>query len=211
MLRRNSLLMTTNERYDTEYKHVVRRRCYDALEEAGFTRFRKEGVDWPFGNGFHCWVGLNTALDHDCVEINPFVGVHVVPIEKLTAIKCGKYAKEYNRGLATYSIHIGELAPKECAFRFSRQLDIDSEAARLARLYLNVGLPFAASMKSYELLLPLLVNRISQLGGYPESAAACMYLMGRAEESRAFVEEFVKQEPDYFEGFAVPFLKMLAR
>jgi hypothetical protein len=75
---------------DAAYKQVVLLKCYDALVTAGFTRFRKEGVDWPLENGFHSWVGLNTALFDEYVEINPFVGVHVVPIEKLwTSQKAG--------------------------------------------------------------------------------------------------------------------------
>ena len=201
--------MTTNERCDAAYKRVVRQHCYDALVEAGFTRFRKDGVDWPLGNGFHCWVGLNTAIEPTYIEINPFVGVHVIPIEKLTAIKSGKYPKIYNRGLATFAVHMGELVPTERVFRFTRQTDIATEAARLARLYVSVGLPYAESMTDYERLLSLLQSRIPQLGGYPESVAACLYLMDRKTEARAFVEDFMTQQPDYFKGFALPFLKLL--
>lgn len=201
--------MTTNECCDAAYKQVVRQHCYDALAEAGFTRFRKEGVDWPFGNGFNCWAGLNTAIEPDYIEINPFVGVHVVPIEKLASIKIGKYPGKYDRRVATYAIHMGELAPKERAFRFTRQTDIAADAARLARLYVSVGLPYAQSMASYELLLPLLQQRIPHLGGYPERVASCLYLMDRKEEARAFVDAFVKEQPDYFAGFAEPFLKLL--
>jgi len=201
--------MVANEHCDVAYKQVVRQHCYDALTEAGFSRFRKEGVDWPFENGFHCWVGINTAMEKDYIEINPFVGVHVVQIEKLTAIKAGQHPRKYNRGIATYAVHMGELAPKERAFRFSRQTDVATEAARLARLYVSVGLPYARSIANYESLLPLLRSRIPQLGGYPESTAACLYLMDRKDEARVFVEEFVKQQPDYFRGFATPFLKLL--
>jgi len=198
--------MNTLKRCDAAYKQVVLKHCYDALEAVGFTRFRKEGVDWPFENGFHCWVGLNNALEKDYVEVNPFVGVHVAPIMKLYTELEGQ---KYNRGIATYAVHMGELVPKERAFRFTRQTDAEAEASRLARLYVNVGLPYAQSMASYEKLLPLLKKRIPMLGAYPERVASCLYLMDRKDEARAFVEEFVKQQPDYFEGFAVPFLKLL--
>ena len=202
--------MTTNERRDVTYKQLVWQHCYDALTEVGFTRFRKEGVDWPFGNGFHCWVGLNTAIELEYVEINPFVGVHVVSIEKLwSSLKTGKYPGKYSRSTATYAVHMGELVPKERVFRFTRETDIATEAARLARFYVNVGLPYAESMASYERVLPLLQSRISRLGAYPERVASCLYMMDRKEEARAFVEDFVKQHRDYFEGFAVPFLKLL--
>jgi len=198
--------MTTEECCDATYKKIVRQHCYDALTEAGFARFRKEGVDWPFGNEFHCWVGLNTVVEPKYVEINPFVGVHVVPIMKLYTSLEGR---EYNRGVATYAVHMGELVPKERAFRFTRQTDVAAEAARLARLYVGVGLPYAESMADYERLLPLLQGRVPTFGGYPQRVASCLYLMDRKDEARAFVEDFVKQQPDYFEGFAVPFLKLL--
>lgn len=203
--------MSTDARCDAAYKQVVRRHCYDALEAAGYTRFRKEGVDWPLGNGFHGWVGLNTAIEPQYIEINPFVGVHVVPIEKLWfPLKASKPPRKYERRVATYAVHMGELVPKERSFRFTRQTDVAAEAARLAQLYVRVGLPYAESMASYDRLLPLLQDRVTQLGGYPERVASCLYLMGRTDEARAFVEDFVQQQPDYFSGFAMPFLKLLS-
>lgn len=202
--------MSAVERCDAAYKQAVLLKCYEALETAGFTRYRKENVDWPFGNDFHCWVGLNTALEQECVEINPFVGVHVVPIEKLwTSKKTGKYPGKYNRGIATYAKHMGELVPKEPVLRFTRQTDVEAEAARLARLYVTVGRSYAQSIASYESLLPLLQERVPMLGAYPERVATCLYLMDRKDEARAFVEDFLKDHRDYFEGFAVPFLKLL--
>lgn len=203
--------MSTNERCDAAYKQAVLQHCYDALTRAGFTRFRKEGVDFPVGNGFYCWVGLNAAIEPEYVEVNPFVGVHVPAIDKLwTSLDKGKYAVKYSRSTATYAVHMGELAPKERAFRFSRQTDVSAEAARLAALYVNVGLPYAQSIADFERLLPLLRARVPQLGAYPERVASCLYLMGRKEEARAFVEEFLRQHPHYFEGFAIPFLKLLS-
>jgi hypothetical protein len=50
---------------DSAFKKVIMLQCYDALERAGFTRYRKEGVDWPLYDGFHAWLGLNTAIHHD--------------------------------------------------------------------------------------------------------------------------------------------------
>lgn len=204
--------MSTVEYCDATFKQAVLLRCYDALEAEGFTRYRKQDVDWPMEYGFHCWVGLNTGLEKEHLDINPFVGVHVVPIEKLwTSMKAGKYPGKYNRSHATYAIHMGELVPKERVFRFTRGTDIEAEAARLARLYVDAGLPYALSIGTYELLLPLLRERVPMLGAYPERVASCLYLMGRKEEARSFVEEFLQNHRDYFEGFAVPFLKMLSQ
>lgn len=202
--------MNTGSRSDSAYKHVVLEKCYGALEAVGFTRYRKGGVDWPLGSNFHCWVGLNAGLRPEYIEINPFVGVHVVSIEKLwTSKKIGKYPGKYDRGVATYAVHMGELVPNEPAFRFSWQTDVEEEAARLARLYVSVGLDYAQLIASYEQLLPLLYDRVPMLGGYPERVAVCLYLMDRKEEAHAFVEGFLKERRDYFEGFAVSFLKLL--
>lgn len=192
------------------FKREFLLKCYDALQEAGFTRFRKEGVDWPLHDGFHVWVGLNSAVEKAFVEINPFVGVHVVPIDKLwTGLDTGKYRVKYCRQVSTYGRHMGLLAPKERVFRITRQMDLDAEAARLARLYVEVGVPFAQSIASYDRLLPLLQERLPRLGAYPERVAACLYLMGRKDEARRFTEEFLQKKRDYFEGFAESFLRFL--
>lgn len=201
--------MNVSERCDASYKQVVRQHCYDALAEAGFTRFRKEGVDWPMEHGVHCWVGLNATVEAGYISVNPFVGVHVVPVEKLISIKVGKYPMKYDRRVATFAVHMGQLTPNARAFHFTQQTDLKAEAARLARLYTDVGLSYALSIGTYELLLPLLLDRVPMLGAYPERVAACLYLMCRKDEARAFVEDFLKENRDYFEGFAVPFLKML--
>lgn len=203
--------MASVERCDTAFKRAVLLVCYDALETTGFMRFRKENVDWPLESGFNCWVGLNNNLEEEYFQINPFVGIHVVPIEKLwTSFKSsGKYPAKYDRGHATYALHMGKLAPEERAFRFTRQTDVEVEAKRLAHLYATVGLSYARSIASYDRLLPLLQERVPMLGAYPERVAACLYLMGRKEEARTFVEDFLKTHRDYFEGFAVPFLKRL--
>lgn len=201
------LMNTSSEQCDVAYKRSVLLQCYAALEKAGFKRFRKEDVDWPLENGFHCWVGLNNNLVKDYFQINPFVGVHVVPIMKLYTSLEGR---RYDRRNATHALHMGELAPEERVFRFTRQTDVEAEAARLARFYATVGLLYSRSIATYEQLLPLLQERVPMLGAYPERVAACLYLMDRKEEAQAFVEDFLKTHRDYFKGFAIPFLKLLA-
>lgn len=192
---------------NAEFKNHVRIKCYEVLAGVGFTRYRKEDVDWPLDKIFHGWVGLNTGLYDDYVEINPFVGIHVVPIMKLYT---GLEGRKYSRSVATYAIHMGELVPKVPAFEFTRETDIEAEAKRLAQLYLDHGLPYAKSLASYEALLPLLKERVDMLGAYPERVASCLYLMGRIEEAREFTESFLAKKKDYFEGFAIPFLQQIA-
>lgn len=199
--------MSAFKNCDAAFKREVLLKCFDALEAVGFTRYRKENVDWPMERGFHCWVGLNTSLEEEHLDINPFVGAHVVPIMKLYTSLEGR---KYSRSTATYAVHMGELVPKESIFRFTRQTDVAAEADRLARLYADVGLSYALSIGTYERLLSLLRDRVPMLGAYPERVASCLYLMDRKEEARSFVEEFLQDHRDYFEGFAVPFLKMLS-
>ncbi len=199
------------ERCNAAFKKRILLQCYDALETMGFTRYRKEDVDWPIHDGFHLWVGLNTGLHPDRLNINPFVGIHVVPLDRLIDKLEGS---KYSRSTATYAIHMGELeaAEDEQAFAFGPQQSegfILSECERLAQLYATAGLDYAKSIASYETLLPLLEGRVEMLGGYPERVATCLYLTGRKSESRKFTEDFLKGKHDYFKGFAVPFLQML--
>lgn len=207
--------MSTAMRCDAKFKKEVRLACYGALEREGFTRFRKEGVDWPLDDGFHAWVGLNTGLYPDRVIVEPFVGVHVVPIEKLRSLKGGENPQKYDRRIATYAIHMGQLetiGEDQRAFAFAPQQSegfIQSECERLAHLYATAGLDYARSIASYEALLPLLQERVDTLGGYPERVASCLYLMGRKAEARAFIETFPEKYQEYIEGFAKPFLELL--
>lgn len=195
---------------DAAFKKAILLLCYDSLEAEGFTRFRKEDVDWPIHDGFHCWVGLNTGLYHDRVEINPFVGIHVVPIAKMKTLK----GRKYDRSIATYAVHMGEIivASNEPAFEFTcEQSDafVKSEARRLAKLYATAGFDYACSIASYAALLPLLKDRLEQLGGYPESVASCLYLMGHLDKAREFTKSFLARKPSYFQAFAEPFLKKI--
>lgn len=195
---------------DAAYKKDVLLSCYEALADQGFIKFRKENVEWPLENGFHCWVGLNTGLYAEYVEINPFSVVHSVTIERLwTSTKEGKYPGKYDRGIATYGIHLGKIAPEEKAFQFRRNVNLKVEARRLAELYVRAGLPFSKSIASYDSILPLLKNRVEMLGGNPERFASCLFLMGRAEEAQSFVKDFLSGHEEYFEGFALPFLRMI--
>jgi hypothetical protein len=200
-----------SQRVDAAFEKRILFTLLDAMEAEGFTRYRKQDVDWPIHDGFHCWVGLNTAVQPDRVKVIPLVGLHVVSIMRLYTTLEGR---KYDRGVATYAVNMGELeaAADERAFAFAPQQSqefITSEAKRLAKLYAGPGREFARSIASYEALLPRLRERVPMLGGYPERVASCLYLMGRKEEVRASVESFLAEEADYFRGFAVPFLKML--
>lgn len=195
------------------FTNAVRIQCYDALEAAGFTRFRKEGVDWPLHPGFHAWIGLNTGVHNDHVRINPFVGVHVEPIERLwTSMTSGRYVTKYDRGVATYAIHLGHLdggMPFIVCAEDEPAASIKAKCSELAQTYRRVGLPYSQSIASYEALLPLFRKRLSSLGANPEKYAACLYLMGDLKGSLTFCQNFLEEHRDYFESFAIPFLEFL--
>jgi hypothetical protein len=61
--------------------------------------------------------------------------------------------------------------------------------------YSTLGLRYAKSIATYDCLLSLLKARIELLGAYPERVACCLYLMGRKQEARVFVEAFLPKEP----------------
>jgi hypothetical protein len=203
-----------NERCDSAFKKRILLKCYDALEAVGYRRYRKAEVDWPLDNGFHGWVGLNNALYTDRFCIEPFVGIHSVSIHKLWyKLEGSKYPGKYGC-TATYAIHIGELdgAKDNIAFVFGPQQSesfIDSEVKRLAELYATVGMDYARSIASYAILLPLLQERVPIKGGYPQRVTSCLYLMGRKNEAREFVNIYLPGNEDTFGGFAESFLKTL--
>lgn len=191
---------------DKAFRDEAKALCYDALQSMGFNRYRVEGIDWPLHDGFHAWVGLNEGWDDEYFEISPFVGIHVVQIERLWH---SLEKTKYHRNRTTYAVHLGELAPNEAAFRFYPETDLRSESLRLAALYRDVGLPYAKKIASYDALLPLLNERVDMLGAYPERVCCCLHLMGRDDEARAFVARFGLKEPEYFEQFGDAFIAML--
>jgi hypothetical protein len=200
---------------DREFKQRILLKCYEALENSGFTRFRKYQVDYPIRDGFHCWVGLVADSHSDRIDLIPNVGVHVVPIEKLVCdFDQGPYAHKYDRSLATYSINIGQLdsCGDQRAFAFSPEQSssfISNECERLAQLYLAEGVKYAKSISRYEKLAQHLNKLVFSLGGNPERYAACLYLMNRRNEAIKFLESFPDQYKEYIEGFAAPFLAKL--
>jgi hypothetical protein len=118
---------------------------------------------------------------------------------------------KYNRAVATYAVHLGEVAPNVPIFRFFPCDKIEDEAARLSLLYETIGLPFSKSISNFIKLVPLLEKRVTMLGGYPERLAVCLYLMGRKNDAAEFVEIFRRKEPTYFEKFAVAFLNFVSK
>jgi hypothetical protein len=116
----------------------VKSACVRALKDEG-GRFRYGIITFQISEGFLAWVGLNAATYTDYIEINPFVGIHWVPVMLAEQTASGE---KYREGeFATYAIHIGELAPFEKVFRFRSESDLSPVAERLSELVMRVGLP----------------------------------------------------------------------
>lgn len=206
----------SSKKCDAAFKKEILLQCYNALEKAGFSRFSKFNADWKIDNSFNCWVGLNSALYPDRVELTLNVGLHVKPIEELFCeMDNGEYSTEYDRKIATHSVSVGMLdavSDEEPAFSFSPEQDqffISSECERLARLYSTAGLEYAKSIASYGKLAPLIKDQVDTLGGNPERYACCLYLMGCKSDAINFLLEFPEEYKKYIKGFSIPFLKEL--
>ncbi|MBV6325895.1 hypothetical protein KVP70_33970, partial [Duganella sp. HSC-15S17] len=70
---------------------------------------------------------------------------------------CAVGGMKYRPGeLPTYGVHLGELCPKVPQFIFATEADVPGEAARLAQMIAEFGIPYANTLCSYDALLPLL-------------------------------------------------------
>jgi hypothetical protein len=199
---------------DAQFKKHVLDCCYQSLQNVGFRRRRKHDADWPLSPAFTAWVGLNTGLYSDRLEINPYVGVHAPEVEKLRMKLSGLQYPGRSGPSATYAKNIGELdaAKQERVFSFQAHLteeDIGAEAKRLARLLQTTGLAYSKSIASYETLLPLMRERVGMLGGYPQRVCCCLHLMGLRSEARAFAEHLSREEPEALGSFAAAFIEFL--
>ena len=199
---------------DSAFKQVILNRCYDALARVGFRRLRKETVDWPLTDGFNAWVGLNSGLYPDRLEINPFVGIHAVPIEKMWLGLEGKpYPGRYGPS-ATFAVHMGELdgGSNQPAFVFTPTQSehfVSAELDRLACLYATIGVGFARTISDYQSLLSPLLKRAPMLGGFPQRVACCLFLMDRRDDANRFIHGLSSGDKGSLAGFIQPFLDQM--
>lgn len=180
--------------------------CEDALVRHGFKRLRRHSVAWAFSPDFLGWIGLNVGNYPTHVQINPFVGIHCVPLMKLYKESSeNKYQpKKYQLGrYATYAVHLGEVCDEGLGgFIFPEGADIEPVAEELAVAVREHGVPYMQTLTSYEALLPLLRGREPMLGGYPERVAVCLMVLGRQAEALAYLDaklEEYRKNPRYTE------------
>jgi hypothetical protein len=187
----------------------VRAACYRSLARCGFVRYERWSIDWPFDEHFHCWARVNVReADRHC-EVEPMIGIHATHIERgWTALKVGRYRSVYRRSLATVACSLLPIAGLSRPLTIRAHEAGEQDVENLVDLYRDVGLAFAQGMAAYDALAPMLRQRVGALGGNPERLALCLHLLDRRDEAIAFVSEFARTRPAYFEGFAEPFLAL---
>jgi hypothetical protein len=197
---------------NADFVFAVKSAIESALVARGFQRLRRHEVALDISGDFLGWLGLNTGNYKTHVRINPFVGVHCLPMMRLIA---GLEGDKYKVGnIATYAVHLGELCPTIKVFEFYPELDVPREASRLATSVIEHGVPYMRSLASIEALLPLLKSRVHLLGGFPEKYAVALRLSGHDADARAFVlqcqQEYATKSTtvrNSFDRFAIPFLE----
>ena len=76
--------------------------CEAALIAHGFRRLRRHEVALDISNDFLGWVGLNTGNYATHVKVNPFVGIHCIPLMRMIA---NLESQKYRVGsVATYAV-----------------------------------------------------------------------------------------------------------
>lgn len=196
----------------SQFVRLIGDSCEAALVRHGFRRLRRDGVVLEIAKDFFGWVGLNVGNYGGSVRINPFVGIHCVPLMKLVSELCGE---KYQLGrYATFAVHFGEVCPNVEVFDFWPDVDPLPESDRLATCLQEHGVPYMESYASLKALLPVLESRVSLLGGYPERTAVAYFLSGRNEDACRFVQvkqaEYLREDVGIrqnFDRFAIPFLE----
>ena len=149
------------------------------------------------------------------LQINPFIGIHCIPIMKLVDELEGE---KYKTGsTATYAIHMGEIAPDVRQFTFTNDTDLEAEAERLADEVITHALPWMKSHANYQILLEIIKNKVDILGGNPQWYAAGLYLNKQTEAALKFVQSRTdlfdsKDHGQYslYNRFAEPFFNMVS-
>jgi hypothetical protein len=191
---------------------LARSACIDALRNEGFEPVNSGICIRRTTADFLGWVGLHEVVGSVGVALTPYVGVHCIPMMQLY---CTFVGKDYAEGaIATYAVPISDLAPHVSVVEFGE--DGTPGAHLVRRLVVEHGLPLMKHLSILENLLPRLLTRVEQLGGYPQRYAIGLHLSGRSAEAQEFVRakrvELENDAPavrENFELFAESFLAYL--
>lgn len=184
-----------------------------ALQSRSARRLPSGVVIFPLSEQSLVWVGINLGRHGEALRLNPFVGIHSIPVMTLVDKMVGA---RYQKGrYATFAVHLGELAPDVEVFEVRNESDAESEGKRIAAVVEELALPWLVKHSTLSELLPCLKSRLQMLGGYPERYAAAIASAGDLESAKAFVRnklaEYRSDDPavlEHFEKFAMPFLQL---
>lgn len=169
---------------EKKFPAEVESACDNALMLFGFQSRRRGSPLVVINEDFYGWVGLNKSRSADAVRIDPFVGLHCIPVMRLWyELDTDLSKKKYVAGdTATAAVHLGELGPHLNAFVFDPSQGLEDEARRLASAVAEFGLPWMKAHANLDSLLVLLREREETLGGFPERVAIALFLLGRFDE-----------------------------
>ena len=157
------------------------------LLKIGFERTGKRTILLNIGDDFFGWVGINSGIMANSVAINPHVGVHSKKIMELSAqISGSKY--EYGK-YATISKYLGTVDRSLPQLIVRDKSDLKRALSLFQESMLKYGVPFMRQYNNYEALLPVLLDNVSRLGGYPERVAICYHLMGKDSTALRFLDD----------------------
>ena len=163
----------------------VARACEHALKARGFYVLRQGTILFPINDEFSGWLGLNRAKHGSVVNVYPFVGIHAHEVGKLIA-KC-RGEKYKNGWLATFALPISAIIENFPGIAFEENQDIDKSADDFAQLISDNVIEYYRSMSAYDKILPMLIQRETTGGGYPERVASVYYLTGEKEKAKIYI------------------------
>lgn len=198
---------------ERDFQESVELKCLELFEETGFSKYRKDRVDYAISSDFKCWVAYSSYFSEDRLNFIPNIGVHAVTVEKFIAKTDLSKLKKYNRGVATYSLNLGSIESlnqeKEISFSLTMSdKELSEEAKRMVGLYKGAGLEYAESIANYEALVRLLKTMTKSLGGFPQRYATCLHFLDRTEEAKEFLSSMPKEDQGAIDSFIEPFMKL---
>jgi hypothetical protein len=170
---------------DKKAVNEIESACDAAFAAFGFKSRRRGNPLIVLDEHFLGWIGLNRGNQGDVLRIEPFIGLHCIPVMRLWyEIDQKKYVPG---ATATVAVHLGELEPNIDAFIF-RPPDIEGEARRLAQSVAHFGVPWMRAHANLNALLPLLREKENMLGGFPARVAIVLFLLGRFGEVSEYLD-----------------------
>jgi hypothetical protein len=195
----------------TEIAESTERQVKEELLRAGFERIDSRRVCLRIDANFLGWVGLNRGTVDGHLRVNPFVGVHSIPLMRAYYMARGE---RYVVGdVATFAQHLGEITPRATDFIVPDEASVAPVASDIATAITTHGVPFMRQIANYEALVTLLEPLAARFGGNPQKLALALHFQGKDAEAKALVlktrSQLASEDPvlrESFEKFAAAFL-----